>query len=376
MYKVLLVVRGIPSERDPMWGNFELDQAMALKNAGVKVACISIDRRIRFYKRKIGFTKETVSGIAMYNYFFPLPYRILPRVIHNFLVDYFFKRLYQRVVREEGRFDIIHAHYLPNIRLAIKAKSIGKVSVVGTEHWSELKRGSIKSSVKKDGMEAYPKVDSLITVSKALQKVIADKFAVRSNFIGCVVDDVFDYVPKEDDGIFRFIAVGSLFPIKGFDVAIRAFAKAGFDKNVQFIIIGDGYKRGELQKAVIDLGLQKQIHLVGRKTREEIMHYMKRSDAYVLSSRSENFATACMEAISAGLPSIVTKCGGPEDLVSDKNSILVTVDDVEEMASAMRYIMKNIGAYNRKEVSDSIRENYSSSAIADELLEVYQSINN
>jgi hypothetical protein len=58
MRKVLMVIRGTPSEKEPMWGNFELDQAKALSREGYKVVCISIDRRMRFYWRKIGIEKK------------------------------------------------------------------------------------------------------------------------------------------------------------------------------------------------------------------------------------------------------------------------------------------------------------------------------
>src|SRR5690606_5491721 len=136
MKKILIVCRGIPSDKDPMWGNFELDQAKAIHEMNNKVVCISIDRRIRFYWRKLGVSHVVVDGIPTYNFYFPLPYFILPRFLHNFFVDCFTKVLYNYVIKREGRFNIIHGHYLPNIRIATKLKELMGVPVVGTEHWS------------------------------------------------------------------------------------------------------------------------------------------------------------------------------------------------------------------------------------------------
>lgn len=374
MKKILIITRGIPSKKEPMWGNFELDQAKALSKTGNNVVMMSIDRRIRFYWRKIGITREVVDNIVLYNYFFPLPYRILPRFIHNFFVDVFTKKLYQYIYENEGPFDVIHGHYLPNIRIATKIKGIDNVPVVGTEHWSELKRKKIKRSVRKDAQETYSKTDALISVSKPLQNIIRNEFSVGSEFVGCVIDDVFEYIPKVDDGVFRFIAVGSLFDIKGFDVAIKAFAKAEFKNNVQFHIIGEGGKRNDLNNLINSLNLSKQVFLEGRKTRTEIMGYLTKASTYILSSRSENFATACMEALSAGVPAIMTKCGGPEDFVDETNTVLVSVDNVPEMAKAMQYMVENITNYDRKKISYNIKNSYSADIIAGQLEHTYNNV--
>ncbi|SEF88986.1 glycosyltransferase family 4 protein [Sphingobacterium lactis] len=374
MKKILLISRGIPSKQDPMWGNFELDQALALKKFGNDVVVMSIDRRIRFYWRKIGISKETVKGIHMYNFFFPLPYKILPRFINNYFVDLFAKHLYRFIEKNEGTFDIVHGHYLPNIRIAnVIGENFG-INTVGTEHWSELKRKPIKNSVKQDAKETYPHIDRVISVSKPLELILKDEFNVDSTFVGCVIDDVFKYEPKIGDHKFKFIAVGSLFKIKGFDIAIKAFSAANFGEDIEFHIIGEGDQRAYLEEIIKEENVSNQVKLLGRKTRSEIMEIMQSSSAYILSSRSENFATACMEALSAGLPAIMTKCGGPEDFVDETNSILVEVDNIQEMAEAMEFMVNNFSRYNSELISKSVKSKYSATAIATQLNKIYESI--
>lgn len=104
------------------------------------------------------------------------------------------------------------------------------------------------------------------------------------------------------------------------------------------------------------------------------MDFMAKSSVYVLSSRSENFATACMEALSAGVPAIMTKCGGPEDFVDESNAVLVGVDNVDEMANAMRYMYTNIDQYDAASISKNIKEKYSPKAIGEQLSSIYQKI--
>src|SRR5690606_23550914 len=115
------------------------------------------------------------------------------------------KKLIKNVLKKEGFFDIIHAHYLPNIRIAVKIKELIGIPVVGTEHWSELKKQRIKLSVRKDAEESYPKADQLITVSHPMRKIVRSTFGIDSVFVGCVIDSVFRYIPKTNDGVFRFL---------------------------------------------------------------------------------------------------------------------------------------------------------------------------
>ena len=67
---ILLISRGIPSDKDPLWGCFEFDQARALRSIGHKVIVLSVDERVRFYKRKIGLAHKVVDGIDCYKMYY------------------------------------------------------------------------------------------------------------------------------------------------------------------------------------------------------------------------------------------------------------------------------------------------------------------
>lgn len=372
--KILIISRGIPSKADPMWGNFELDQAKALNRLGHDVVCMSIDKRRYRIGKKIGVQRKMIEGVALYSVFYPFPFPLLPRKIKNRLVDLLARQLFKTIRRSHGSFDVIHGHYLPNIRIACFLKRRWNIPAVGTEHWSQLKKKEIPDSVRKDATESYSVLDQLITVSYPMKEIVYRNFGVKSEFVGCVVDDVFSFVPRKEDGVFRFISVGSLFKIKGFDVAIEAFSIAKFSRKVQYVIIGEGSERASLEQMILSNNLKDKVLLLGRMERSDIMEWLAKSAVYVLSSKSENFATACMEALSAGLPAIMTKCGGPEDFVDENNAVLVKVDDPHEMATAMEFAVDNLDKFNREKISNDIKLNYSSDAIGRKLIEIYEKV--
>ena len=64
---ILLISRGIPSDKDPQWGCFERDQAMALHKAGHRVVVLSVDSRVRVKNRKLGISHKNIEGVDLYN---------------------------------------------------------------------------------------------------------------------------------------------------------------------------------------------------------------------------------------------------------------------------------------------------------------------
>lgn len=71
-----MLTRGIPTKEEPIWGIFEMQQAIALKNAGHKVVIGFIDERLKSKERflcvfkSIGIHKKNNNGILVYDVFY------------------------------------------------------------------------------------------------------------------------------------------------------------------------------------------------------------------------------------------------------------------------------------------------------------------
>lgn len=369
--KVAVISRGIPSAQYPLNGIFEFDQAKALAKIGVEVAFIAIDFRALSYKRKFGLFQYERDGVHVFELSLPIGVyrRALPVLQRLLLIPV------RKMLKSFGKPDIVHAHFYSIAAIASILKRNLGIPFVVTEHSSKLNRNLLEISRldARIAADAYQKADGVVVVSKALAANLKQNFGVEGQIIPNIVDvSNFQYVERQKKDGFKFISVGNLIKIKGFDLLIRAFAEAfKDDKTVKLSIVGDGPEREALQDVVNQYGIGDQITFLRIIGRDKVKQIYYDSDAFVLSSRSETFGVVFIEAMATGLPVIATRCGGPESFVDENNGMLVKVNDVDELADAMRKIRANYKNYNPMQISEKCREKFAPDVVAEKIISVY-----
>jgi GalNAc-alpha-(1->4)-GalNAc-alpha-(1->3)-diNAcBac-PP-undecaprenol alpha-1,4-N-acetyl-D-galactosaminyltransferase len=136
------------------------------------------------------------------------------------------------------------------------------------------------------------------------------------------------------------MAIGRLHPVKGFDLAIAAFAKLR-DKypDWHLTILGEGPNRAELEELRSKLDLSNRVHFLGQV--QNVNAHLRQADIFVLSSRFEGFPMALCEAMACGVPVVATDClSGPREIITDGvDGILVAMEDVDALANGMDILM-------------------------------------
>lgn len=373
---ILLISRGIPSDKDPQWGCFERDQALALHKAGHKVVVLSVDSRVRVKNRKLGISHKNIEGVDLYNlYWFPnVIFRPIIYRVMLFLISWQLDYLYKKIVKIHGTPDVIYSHYLLNSYAALNLKKKYNLPVVAIEHWSEVNKDILKSYVQYLGNNVYSTVDKVISVSDSLKSMIYKHFNVDSLVVHNLVGEGFGYKLPSYHTSFNFVTVGSLFHIKGYDILIEAFAKIAHGNNFKLTIVGDGNQRTLLQQLIVKHNLQSKVLLVGRKSRPEVADILANSDVYVSSSRNENFSVSVLEALSVGLPVVATICGGIKECINGSNGLLVPTEDVNALSSAMLKITQNISNYNRESIAQDFENRFSTKTIVNNLVSIFESV--
>ena len=142
------------------------------------------------------------------------------------------------------------------------------------------------------------------------------------------------YIPGEpipDDGPLKLLCVARLIKRKGQHHLIKAVKQIS-DQGVDITLdlVGSGDAEGEYRELVESLQVQDQIKFRGYISREEIPNFYAQAHVFVLPSYNEGMSVATLEAMACGLPVIVSRTPGTEELVREgENGFTFEWGDIE-----------------------------------------------
>ena len=373
---VLVISRGIPSEKYKMNGIFEFDQAKALAKVGCQVVYAAVDVRSIRRWRKWGIESHKIDGVYVYG--INIPGGRLPKVILHSISTLGLNILYNHVFKEFGKPDILHAHFPDMSYIASLLKKRINTPLVTTEHFSQLLKPLINNSIYHTAKKAYSNADAIIAVSPTLAQVIENKFGIQAKYVPNIVDtEIFNHntIKNNKDGVYQFISVGNLIYRKRMDLIIEAFYKSFYSNpNVTLTIFGEGRERSKIESLINRYNIHDQVKLMGMQSRTTIANALQRSDCFVLPSRFETFGVGYIEALATGVPVISTKCGGPECFINEGNGLLIPVDDEKALIEAMQYMYKYSDSFHSMEISTEIKSKFSPESVARQIVAIYEEI--
>ena len=110
------------------------------------------------------------------------------------------------------------------------------------------------------------------------------------------------------------------------------------EKDVRFILVGDGQLRGRVQKRADELGLGERFKLLG--WRRDIPEILAATDIFVLTSLWEGLPRVLPQAMAMGIPIVATGVDGtPEAVVHGANGFVTKPRDTRGMAERICYLL-------------------------------------
>ncbi|MFF4521932.1 glycosyltransferase family 4 protein [Streptomyces bluensis] len=207
---------------------------------------------------------------------------------------------------------------------------------VAQEH---MNHGTHKRDVQKRIRETYPGFDAVAVLTERdrdeYQELLPGTRVVR---IPNAVHSL-DQVPANPRAKIA-VAAGRLFPQKGFDMLIPAWAKlVETFPEWQLRIYGSGEKKAELRTLIEEHHLYNHVFLMGHTDRLD--DELAKASFYVLSSRFEGLPMVMIEAMSHALPVVSFDCPtGPADVLTHGvDGLLVPPEDPDALADSMAKLM-------------------------------------
>jgi len=172
-------------------------------------------------------------------------------------------------------------------------------------------------------------------------------------------------------------AIGNVRAPKAYEVLLHA-ARILVDRSPRFHVAIAGDCTNSLATQLFELtrrlGIERHVTFLG--LRPDVARILNNLDAFVLSSRTEGFSIACIEAMACGIPVVATRSGGPEEILEGGAGILVPVDAPDTLAEAVERVTTSpqFGASLAAKALARVQERYALSTMLSRYEALLQSV--
>ncbi len=318
----------------------ELGKALAEKGHEIHFVAYRQPFRLDSFSENITFHEVSLADYPLFDF---LPYET---ALTSKMVS----------VAIDKKLDLFHVHYaIPHASTAYMAKQIlaasgHKIKVITTLHGTDITLVGKDASYLPVVTFAINQSDGITAVSESLKEETYRNFSITKqidvipNFI-----DLHRFSKKTKEHFRKAIApngeklivhTSNFRKVKRVEDVLHVFKKIHEKIPSKMLLIGDGPDRSTLEKMAHESGMSEDIRFLGKL--EAVEEILSVSDLFLLTSETESFGLASLEAMACQVPVISTNTGGsPEVNIHGKTGFLSNVGDCNDMAKNAIYILSD-----------------------------------
>ena len=320
---------------------------MALAEKGHTIHFITYSRPVRLRDHpNVHYHEVRVSDYPLFDY---QPYEL---VLTSKLVD----------VAKFAGLDLLHVHYaIPHASAAWMAQQIlmaegRRLPFVTTLHGTDITLVGRDPSFEPVITFSMERSDAVTAVSESLKRDTYAHFPLKRevqvipNFV-CV-----DQYRQTQDPQLRaryapngerlVVHVSNFRPVKRVEDVVHMFNKLRQEIPARLLMIGDGPDRQRIETLCRQAESCHAIQFLGKMTRPE--EVVASCDLFALTSETESFGLAALEAMACSVPVVSTDGGGlPEVNIHGVSGLLSPVGDTAAMAANAKTILHDEATYQR-----------------------------
>jgi len=249
--------------------------------------------------------------------------------------------------------DVLHTHNaVAHYHAVAAALGLGLKRVLNTRHGMGAPRGARRERLYRLAVRG---ADAVVFVSHAgFAHFVQQEGGVPAHKAHVIANGVeVTAIAERQDALHRKLlarlgrppetlligTVGRLNPVKDHAtllLAMQRLRRAGHTADL--VLVGDGVTRQALQAQARMLQVEDCVHFLGM--RDDVLSLLPSFDLFALSSITEGYSLALVEAAAAALPIVATRVGGNADIVAaGVNGLLVEPRDAAALAKALAQLL-------------------------------------
>lgn len=248
------------------------------------------------------------------------------------------------------KYDIVHTHNTAPQLFAAIAGVLCSVVLCTTEHNTSNRRRDWKWYKPIDRW-MYRQYRKVICISDSTEENLRGFINDRSDKICTILNgiDVECYAnaaPIDKAAVTscpnrKVVAIVAGFRYqKDQETVIRSLTH--LPEDVELWLVGDGSRRGEIERCISDCGLQDRVRLLGM--RKDVPSVLKAVDVVVQSSHWEGFGLAAVEGMAAGKPVVASNVAGLSQVV-ERAGVLFPLGDDKALAGIIGHLLSDDSYY-------------------------------
>jgi len=353
-------------------------------------------------QRRLGAEVSILTPLSPGERVYPVPEGVrlitVPRHPLARIFPEFSPQLSEFLRRHDDEFDIIHLHGMFHFGsvfpLTLRTRARRVVTVHGTlEPWALRKGRWKKEFFSSLGQRRLLRRADLVHVNSAeeaedVRRYLRDRDVPPLLVLGNGMR-LSDYERVPPTGTFRqkygiapadsvILFLSRLNVKKGLDLLLPAALPLLRQRpNLRLVVAGpdDGY-RFFVENFVRENGLEKQVLLPGMLTGDEKLAAFRDADAFVLPSYSEGFSIAALEALTLGVPALLSDRVGFGDQLSQTGAALLCELNVESVRAGLERLLDepSLAADLRERGTRFVREFADIDVVATRLYRAFEAL--
>jgi glycosyltransferase involved in cell wall biosynthesis len=170
----------------------------------------------------------------------------------------------------------------------------------------------------------------------------------------------------------RIIMLARFVPQKAQSLLVEAVE--GIDRPFELAFVGDGPTRKGVEQQVAQAGLADRVVFLGQ--RMDVPELLASADIFALFTHWEGFPITILEAMRAGLPSVVSDVGGVREAVHESCGRIVAPEDVAGFREALEGLLSDADLRIRMGAAARSRyeRNYTVDSMLEKTVDVYRAV--